>query len=610
MKNNISIVIIDSGIYIDDKPNDYQGVHIFINSDTIAFDNNIKDEIGHGTAVYNIINKHLNSASKINYYFIKIFDKNTLQVDEELLIRALNYIYDNLDCDIINASLGISITNNDGELSRVCEKLRGKGTIIISAFDNMGTVSFPAALKNVIGVTTGDNIYNQNEYYYVEDDIVNICAFGNTQRVVWLNNRIILSGGDSFACAHFSGIIAKLLVERDTYFSIDQIMEIIKRNSSAIIFPNCSKNLNIEKFVPKIRNAAIFPFSKEAHSLLRFRHLLSFNIQSVYDLPKSGRVGMNINRLLNIEGDDILVKNINDIDYSEIDTLILGHTYEMSSSKTGFQINKLLDSASNNNINIYSYDDLSIIYPENKSIINKCKIFTPSIGHFDNEYIPFGKLYKHSKPILGIFGTGAKQGKFTLQLTLRDMFLKGGYDIGQIGSEPSSYLFGMDYCLPFGHDSTINMSSKQVIQFINRCLFDLCEKNVDIILCGSQSGTVTFDFGNINNYPLNQIDFLLAANPDAVILCVNPFDDLRLIERTINFIESCTESKVLALCMFPMDWQNPDLGVYSTLMKISLKKFTELKKLLVKRFKKDVYLLGYDSDMTKLFNTIVDFFSN
>ena len=83
MKNNISIVIIDSGIYIDDKPNDYQGVHIFINSDTIAFDNNIKDEIGHGTAVYNIINKHLNSASKINYYFItkwrfciEVFEKN------------------------------------------------------------------------------------------------------------------------------------------------------------------------------------------------------------------------------------------------------------------------------------------------------------------------------------------------------------------------------------------------------------------------------------------------------------------------------------------------------------------------------------------------------
>lgn len=338
--------------------------------------------------------------------------------------------------------------------------------------------------------------------------------------------------------------------------------------------------------------------------------MLPFKIQSIYDIPKSGRVGVNINKVLKTEGNDLYVKNINHIDFSEIDTLILGHMYEITSSKLGFNLKELLCQLSNNNVNIYAYDDLNILYPELKETIDSCNIFTPSIAVNNNEYAPFGKLFKHSKPILGIFGTSSKQGKFTLQLILRDMFLSNGYSIGQIGSEPSSYLFNMDYCLPFGHDSTLNISDKQTIQLINKCLFDLCEKDIDIILCGSQSGTVTYDFGNINNYPLNQMNFLLATNPDAVILCINPFDEISFIERNINFIESCAESKVVALCMFPMDWQNPEWGIYSTLMELCPQKYENLKENLTNKLKKDVFLLGNKVDMNKLFNSIIDHFSN
>ncbi len=172
--------------------------------------------------------------------------------------------------------------------------------------------------------------------------------------------------------------------------------------------------------------------------------------------------------------------------------------------------------------------------------------------------VPFGKLYNYSKSILGIFGTSSKQGKFSLQLILRDYFIKNGYSIGQIGSEPSAYLFNMDYCIPLGQDSTLDSTGKQMIQHLNKVIHELCEKPVDLIMCGSQSGTITNDFGNIDNYPINQIFYLLSVNPDAVILCVNPFDSIMQIKRSIEFIESCTESRVIALCMYPMDWNNPN----------------------------------------------------
>lgn len=58
---------------------------------------------------------------------------------------------------------------------------------------------------------------------------------------------------------------------------------------------------------------------------------------------------------------------------------------------------------------------------------------------------------------------------------------------------------------------------------------------------------------NIGNNSPYQRELLLAANPDAIILCINYYDDVEYIERTIKYIESLATSKVIALSMFPFD---------------------------------------------------------
>ena len=113
--------------------------------------------------------------------------------------------------------------------------------------------------------------------------------------------------------------------------------------------------------------------------------------------------------------------------------------------------------------------------------------------------------------MLGVFGTSSQQGKFTLQLIIRDLLLKAGYSVGQIGSEPHSELFGMDYSFPFGYNQSIYVRDDDVILYLNSAIHSLCDEN-DIIIVGSQANTIPYDYGNLDRYMLRQHLFLWAHN--------------------------------------------------------------------------------------------------
>ena len=150
--------------------------------------------------------------------------------------------------------------------------------------------------------------------------------------------------------------------------------------------------------------------------------------------------------------------------------------------------------------NIYAFD-------ENPDC-NGSNIFYPIINKQSLPPDRFGMLYRISKPVVGILGTSSRQGKFTLQLKLRELLLERGYSIGQIGTEPSALLYGMDYVFPMGYNSSVYIQGFDVIRYTNYIINILCQKNIDLILIGSQSGTVPFDTGNIIQYNIPQYDFL------------------------------------------------------------------------------------------------------
>lgn len=98
------------------------------------------------------------------------------------------------------------------------------------------------------------------------------------------------------------------------------------------------------------------------------------------------------------------------------------------------------------------------------------KIIYPYV---DSSYVSlnrFGKLRKISKPVLSIMGKNSRQGKFTLQLQIRKKFLEEGYNIAQISTEPTGYLFGMDFSYPNGYNSSVFVNTYDTVNIINEKL--------------------------------------------------------------------------------------------------------------------------------------------
>ena len=120
---------------------------------------------------------------------------------------------------------------------------------------------------------------------------------------------------------------------------------------------------------------------------------------------------------------------------------------------------------------------------------------------------------------------------------------------------------------------------------------------------------VCYDNGNLSDFPFPQLEFLLATYPDAVVLCVNPFDMVEDIERTKRFIEAATESAVLALVVFPVDLRNPSAGIYSEKVSLTESNYRQLKKKLTEYFRLPVYRLGEADDMNHLTQICIDYFS-
>lgn len=559
------------------------------------------DDVGHGTAISSIIYTH---APDVSILMVKIFDE-LLYADEDLLFYTLNYILTNVECKLINLSLGIPALKDHEKMYNVCSEINKKGTVIVAAFDNDGSISFPAAFDNVVGVTTNNYCHKNDEYFIIDNSIVNVGAKGNSQKIAWLNNKYSIGQGNSYACAHISGISIKQL-EGLTSNNCKILLEKLKKNQfTERKISNYQYDNSLEKKTNMdYKNVAIFPFNKEMHSLVRFSCLLPFRIVDVYDIKYSPNIGTSTDQLLNITTNHPYeIKKIDDINWDAIDTLIIGHTHALLNSviKDCKLIENLLYEAQEHNKNIFSFDNLPSQFKKNE------KFSSPNL-HDNHIPIPYGKLYHQPKPILAVFGTSSKQGKFTLQLLLRKKLIEKGYSVGQLGTEPSSLLFGMDECFHFGYNSEMKLSRFSAVSFLNSTLYSISQKDVDLIITGCQSGTILTEEGNLLNYPIPQIEFLLGTLPDAIILVINPFDDLQMIKRTISFLESCVECKVIALVMFPMTYDNKN--PFGSKTHISDNNFKELSTEINQICALPVFLLDNNFHIDTLISLIEEYFSN
>ena len=168
----------------------------------------------------------------------------------------------------------------------------------------------------------------------------------------------------------------------------------------------------------------------------------------------------------------------------------------------------------------------------------------------------FGKLHYIRAPVLGVFGTSSQQGKFTLQVFLRQYYQSLGYVVRQIGTEPTAPLFDMEQTFPMGYNADLSITSAEMATLVNDMLHSLDTEDTDLIIVGGQSATVPYDYANLSLYTVPQLAFLMATCPDCVVLCTNPYDDLQYVARTISVIEGLVDSSVSAIAMFPLGFKS------------------------------------------------------
>ena len=547
---NLRVAFIDSGVNMDHpvfKSIKMSGITIL--DDGSVQQGIFHDNIGHGTGVvYNFI--HYFDA--VDCFMIKIFDREH-EVDEQKIVYALKYILDYYPCQIVNISCGISRCSDIENMRSICNSLYNRGTIIVAAFDNDGSLSYPACFSHVIGVDLSTSCFKKTDLQYVESDLINVRGFGYQQRLPSLRDSYQMQSGSSFISPYVSALIAKCYQKGITDF--DSIKNQLKEHAY-IKYPAVSYLKNKLDF--SIKKAVAFPFNKEMHALFSFSSDLNFEIIDICDYKFSGRVGKKVSDEIKIYHNkkDFIIKNIEDLDWNSFDTFIIGHTSKIELA-TGKEIKKaLIKQCIAHKKNIYFYDmdgiDEGLLEIMNSTI----SYYSPVIHEGYVRTDQFGKLYEISKPILGFFGTSPKQGKMTTLLLTKNYLQSQGYFVGSLGTEPNSLLLGLDEQYNMGFNSTVQLAGDNAIEYVNGLMHNIELKNPDIILVGSQSQTVCMNSGNLGFYPHTQYEFLLGTQPDSFIININVFDENEYILRTVRFLESACGGTVLCLIVFPVQYDN------------------------------------------------------
>ena len=455
LNDKYDIVIIDSGVNLEHpllKGKPILGFGVCVQDGILRVLDDFQDYYGHGTAVYSIISKSAVNSKILNIKVINQ-DDGSLTCDE--LIKTLQFIYDYIDCNLINLSMGVRSSLYICELRSICIKLKEKDVTLVSAFDNEGCISYPAAFDCVVGVETNNRLKRAECFEIVKRSIVNIRGKGGRQKLPWYNPTFVLFGGNSIACAHVTAIIYSLVSHQKVEF--EKLIEMLEEKAISIIeMPIVSKKVYpSNKF--DIRRASIFPFDKEMHALIRFNESLTFNIVSVHDVKYSGKVGSSCQRLISVDGDEELpIQNVTQIPWENIDTLILGHCEELNQIIESDIRYEIICEAIAHHVNIFSFDPLNVysLLDEQQGI----RIYWPQLTGMDVPYENFNKLYHIDKPVISIMGTSSQQGKYTLQNMLRQLFEDSLYKVGCISTEPNGYLLGMDYTFPLGYQALLDVT--------------------------------------------------------------------------------------------------------------------------------------------------------
>lgn len=568
----VKVAVIDTMPELSHKC--FQNAKISINENYIQKEYLDK---GHGTAVCNILNSNMRNAEIIVF---PIFRGTNDNVDIDELLECLNIILLDDSYDIVNLSCGVIGTDKIVELENICKKLYDKKIIVISAFNNNNIMTYPACFDSVIGVDTTSEVANRKEYIFVENSPINIRGYDRFMRVAWENNTYIYARGSSFITPYISSIIGNYIEGQKKNHT--DIMEALKHNAKRCL---TLKHHISENNPFNIKRAIIFPFNKEMHALIRFNKNINFEIVGCYDVRRSMKIGKRLEDFfedLDERIGKIEIKDIEKIDDDlEYDTIIIGHLDQLKKIESETYIQKILRNEAQKSVNIYAYNDIfeefSLQRQDKKESVIETYYF-PKIAKENYPKENLGKMWQIDTPIVTIVGTKSKQGKYTLLLKMLNWFKENNYIAEFISTEPNGWLLGAADVYAYGYHAEISIDAKEGISILNDKLHKIDHKGADIIFSAAQSNIMTYSNMFLPSISMFSESFLIGMNPDVVILCVSIEDDLDYIDRTIKYVESIGDCKIIGIDIFPFKTQlltNELSGLINEVEVIKMKKCLE-----------------------------------
>lgn len=99
---------------------------------------------------------------------------------------------------------------------------------------------------------------------------------------------------------------------------------------------------------------------------------------------------------------------------------------------------------------------------------------------------------------------------------------------------------------------------------------------------------------HLGTMALRQLEYILAIQPDVVLLCINYDDDIEYVCRAINTIENLVNTKMLGLVLFTEKYKNAWTKQKERMERISNSDLAEAKKMFQEKTKIKVYIAGQE----------------
>lgn len=237
----LKAAIIDDGI----DASQFKNVKSWVIKKDLSIENenliSVKDN--HACTCLKIIQKYCDM-SDVFWHSIKILNDDTKRGNIRQFIEALR-LCEQLEVKIIHLSIGTRSYSDFNLIEKSIEALCDKGTIIIAAACNEGTVAYPACMNGVIGVKCDFSATDQ-QYLYNCNTLDNISFSASARHILRDRGKLRLSlQSNSYAAPLITSKALSLLTQRP-YASFEEVYLYLVRNAY-----NYSESMHVVYFNPR-----------------------------------------------------------------------------------------------------------------------------------------------------------------------------------------------------------------------------------------------------------------------------------------------------------------------------------------------------------------------